>query len=144
MASLISCSITSAGADTSEIKSEIIGTWLAGETFMPQPPSDMQQDIKAITFEANGTVKWSIAKDGKIQEMIGRYEIFVDEKSSRRLPSIFVAPVSYKNPGISSVCLLLLTDVTIDKDERFNPEKVGKVLKAKRKDGKYLVFVKKK
>ena len=36
--------MTSAQADTSEIESEIIGSWLAGETFMPQPPPDMQQD----------------------------------------------------------------------------------------------------
>ena len=118
-----------AQSELAELQTEIIGSWLAGETFMPQPPPDMLQDIKSITFETNGIVKWTTAIDGEIVEKIGRYVINPGDHSLRHLPSIFVAPASYSNPSISSICLLLMTDITVDLDARFHAEKVGKTLK---------------
>jgi hypothetical protein len=115
---------------------------------MPQPPPDMQQDIKAITFQTNGIVNWSTVKDGHMQEMIGRYVIAPNDQSPRKPPSIFVAPTNYLNPQVSSICLLLLIDVTVDIDARFNPDKVGKALKGTLRLGhtteRSVVFVRKK
>ena len=131
-----------------ELQTEIIGSWLAGETLMPQPPPDMLQDIKSITFETNGIVKWTIAINGEIAEKIGRYVINPGDNSPRHLPSIFVAPVSYSNPSVSSICLLLMTDITVDLDARFHADKIGKTLKGSiglsQEVKKNVVFVRKK
>jgi hypothetical protein len=103
----------------------------------------MWQDIKDITFHTNGIVEWSEVKRGKMVEMTGRYEIQPDNRSARHLPTLFVAPTNYPNAGMSSVCLLLLTDLEIDFDSRFPIELYGKALRAATKDGKKLVFIRK-
>ena len=126
---------------TVEIPQELVGTWIAGETMMPQPPKEMWQDIKEISFWPNGIVAWSTTQNGKALEMKGRFLIHKDDQSSRGLPSLFVAPADCVNPDVSSVCLLRLSDLEIDLDSRFHPDKVGKVLKAKTEDGKRVVFV---
>jgi hypothetical protein len=123
------CNAGAAQTDVGDLAMEIIGTWQAGETYMPQPPPEMQQDIKTITFAANGIVTWSTVKDGQMKEMVGRYVVLPDDHSPRKLPSIFVAPTNYVNPGVSSICLLLMTDVTVGLDARFHVDKVGKALK---------------
>ena len=142
------CGAVAAQTNVADLAIEIVGTWQAGETYMPQPPPETQQDIKIITFQTNGIVTWSTVKDGQTKEMVGRYVVFADDYSPRELPSIFVAPTNDVNPGISSVCLLLLTDVTIDIDARFNPDKVGKALKGNvglmHDPKKKVVFVRKK
>lgn len=80
-------------------------------------------------------------KNGK-----GRYALLVEpssETNRRGLPTLFVAPENCDDPGISSVCLLKLTDMEIDFDARFNIKSIGRVLKAKDLSGKALVFVRK-
>lgn len=145
-ACLITCCLNAAAEQNtrSEVQVEIIGSWLAGETLMPQPPPDMQQDIKETTFQANGLVRWSVVIDGKIQELSGRYAVLTDAQSLRRLPYIIVAPTKFIDPQLSSIRFLLLTDVTIDLDSRFHADRVGKVFKAKSADGKALAFARKK
>ncbi len=148
IALLVFCGTVAAQTNVFDLATEIIGTWQAGETYMPQPPPEMQQDIKTITFGTNGIVTWSTVVDGTMKEMVGRYVISPNDLSARKLPSIFVAPTNYVNPGVSSICLLLLTDVTIDIDARFNPDKVGKAFKGNvglmHEPKKKVVFVRKK
>ena len=149
---IISCVLLAyaacAQSELNELQAEIIGSWLAGETLMPQPPPDMLQDIKSITFETNGIVKWTIAINGEMAEKIGRYVINPGDDSLRHLPSIFVAPASYSNPSVSSICLLLMTDITIDLDSRFHAEEIGKTLKGSiglsQDVKKHVIFVRKK
>jgi hypothetical protein len=128
------------------LKKEILGEWVAGELYFSQPPVEVQQSIKDISFQPDNIIKWSYVSDGKMKDGKGRYMLFVSPPSKtnlRELPSLFVAPESYKNPGISSVCLLKLTHLEIDFDARFHVESIGKVLKAKDSNGKALLFVRK-
>lgn len=108
-----------------DMRKNVLGTWLAAETMMPRPPPEMQQDLKEIAFSAGGVVEWTVAKDGEAIKRQGRYLIQKGEKSSRNLPELFVAPSSYTNPAVSSICLLRLTELEIDLDSRFNTEKIG-------------------
>jgi len=127
--------------EPSGITSQLVGNWIAGETMMPQPPKEMWQNIKTISFQANGIVHWSYVKEGRLEKGIGRYKMWIPGKKLLNQPSIVVAPTNYPNPLLCGRCLLSLEDVSIDIDSRFHPEKVGKVLKAKTKDGKRVVFV---
>jgi len=125
---------------------EILGEWVAGEIYFTQPPAEVQQSIKSISFEAGNIIKWTYVSEGEMQEGEGRYLFLVDPSpriAHRQLPTLFVAPESYSNSMVSSVCLLKLTDVEIDLDARFHVESIGKVLKAKDANGKRLIFVRK-
>jgi len=128
-------------SESETMASQLIGRWIAGETMMPQPPKEMWQDIKDISFSTNGIVIWTTTEGGKTKEMKGRFLVHRDDQSARKLPSLFVAPTNYVNPAASSICVLRLSEIEVDLDSRFHPGKVGKVLKAKSKDGKRVVFV---
>lgn len=125
---------------------EILGDWVAGEIYFSQPPIEVQQSIKNLSFQPENIIKWSYVSDGKMHDGKGRY-VFLNDPSTeinrRGLPTLFVAPESYNNPEISSECLLKLTHIEIDFDARFHVESIGKVLKAKDLSGKALVFVRK-
>ena len=140
------CAGVAATAQTnvSDVAAEIAGIWQAGETYMPQPPKEMWQDIKEITFHTNGIAEWSEVKRDKLVTMTGRYMMQPDDVSKRQLPTLFVAPTNYLNPMMSSVCLLRLSELTIELDSRFHIERYGKALKAVTPDGRRLVFIKKK
>jgi len=128
------------------LEKEILGEWVAGEICFAQPPPEVQQSIKSISFQAGDIIRWSYVGQGEMQEGEGRYSFLVDcspEVASRQLPTLFVAPENYSDPTVSSVCLLKLTDVEIDFDARLNVESIGKVLKAKDANGKRLIFVRK-
>ena len=125
---------------------EILGEWVAGEIYFAQPPADVQQSIKNISFQPGNIIKWTYVSEGKMQEGEGRYSFLIEtspETARRQLPTLFVAPKSYPNPMLSSICLLMLTDVEIDLDARFHVESIGKVLKAKDAHGRRLIFVRK-
>ena len=126
------------------LEDEILGEWVAGEIYFAQPPVDVQQWIKTISFQAGSSIKWTYVSEGKMREGAGRYSFLIGpspETAGRQLPTLFVAPERYSNPMLSSVCLLKLTDVEIDFDARLHIESIGKVLKAKDENGKPLIFV---
>jgi len=126
------------------LEDEILGEWVAGEIYFAQPPVDVQQSIKSISFQAGNTIKWTYVSQGQMKEGEGRYSFLIDPspaKARRQLPTLFVAPERYSNPMLSSICLLKLTDVEIDFDARLHIESIGKVLKAKDENGKPLIFV---
>ena len=128
------------------LEREILGEWVAGEIYFPQPPIEVQQSIKNLSFQPKNIIKWSYVSDGKMFDGKGRYVLLDDPSSEinrRGLPTLFVAPESDNNPEISSVYLLKLTHLEIDFDARFHIESIGKVLKAKHLSGKALVFVRK-
>ncbi len=137
------CPVAVATAQTNgpDIATEIAGAWQAGETFMPQPPKEMWQDIKKITFYTNGIAEWSELKNGQMIEMAGRYIIQTDNQSKRQLPMLVVAPTNDPNPMLSSICLLRFSELEIDFDSRFHIERYGKALKAISNDGKRVVFI---
>jgi hypothetical protein len=138
---LLSSCISEDHPKSSSMSSQLIGDWIAGETMMPHPSKDMWQDIKSISFHANGIVLWSEVKQGTVVDQIGRYEVYLDPESKRKLPTLFIAPTNYPTPTMSSICLLRLSELEIDIDSRFHPEKVGMVLKAKTTEGTHVVFV---
>lgn len=138
------CDFAGAQTNASNISAEIVGAWQPGERLISQPPPEMWQDIKDITFYTNGIVEWSEVKQGKMVEMTGRYMIQLDKQSKRQLPTLFVAPTNYPNPMLSSICLLRLSELQIDFDSRFHVERFGKALKAVAADGKRVVFIRKK
>lgn len=108
-----------------------------------QPPRELWQDLKDITFQTNGIVQWAEAQDGKMLERSGRYILQPNPESRLNLPMLFVAPTNYSDARMSSICLLLLTEVEIDPDSRFNVAIHGRVLKAMTRDGRRLVFLRK-
>lgn len=128
----------------SDFRSELVGSWLAAEFFIPQPPKELQQDIKDITFQENGVVRWSVVKDGKIEKLSGFYAILPNAQSMRKLPYVHVAPSKAAAAQMSDNPLLLFENVSIGLDSRFHVESVGKVLKARNAHGEPLVFVRKK
>ncbi len=132
----------SALAQTNDIRKEIIGHWLAGQTMIQQPPSNLWQNVSEIAFATNGVATW-IDLDGVATEKSGRYLLQPDRDSKRGLPRLFVAPLNYPDPRMSSISLLVLTDVEIDFDSRFPVELHGSVLKCRR-GGQDLVFVRRK
>jgi len=138
------CDFSGAQTNAPDISAEIIGVWQSGEILISQPPPEMWQDIKDITFYTNGIVEWSEVKRGKMVEMTGRYMIQPGKQSKRQLPMLFVAPTNYLNPMLSSICLLRFSELQIDFDSRFHVERFGKALKAVAADGKRVVFIKKK
>ncbi|MBN1674665.1 MAG: hypothetical protein JXR37_26710 [Kiritimatiellae bacterium] len=127
---------------THAILPELIGTWVAGEMMMPQPPRSMWQQMKSISFSTNGIVTWScIGSGGKMEELTGRFEILEGNPDSGGRPALFVGPTNGVDPLTSRVRILWLGDLEVDFDSRFHPEKVGKVLKAENKNGGRLVFL---
>lgn len=135
------CDLAGAQAVVSDISVEIVGAWQLGERLISQPPRDMWQGIKDITFYTNGIVEWSEVKRGKMVEMTGRYLVQSDKESKRHLQTLFVAPTNYPNPMLSSICLLRLSELEIDFDARFPAERFGKALKAVTSEGKRVIFI---
>ena len=130
---------SSALAQTNDMRKEIIGHWQAGQTMIQQPPTSLWQNISQIAFATNGVVTWT-SLDGATTEKSGRYILQTDRESKRGLPRLFVAPLNYPDPRMSSISLLVLTDVEIDFDARFPVKLYGRVLKC-RMGGQDLVFV---
>jgi hypothetical protein len=135
------CRAAKTQTNVPDVSVRLIGTWKAGDTYLPPAPLEMWQDIKNIIFRTNGIVKWSEVRNGEMVEMTGRYMIQPDNRSKRELPMLFVAPTNYPNPMLSSICLLRLSDLEIDSDLRFPVESCGKALKAVAADGKRVVFI---
>jgi hypothetical protein len=140
-ACFVFCHLVWAQSNASGLFSEIVGAWQPGERLISQPPPEMWQDIKEITFHANGIVEWSESKQGRMVEISGQYMIQPDNLSKRNLPAIFVIPKNQSAPALSSACLLRLSEVEIDFDSRFPAERFGKALKAVTANGKRVVFI---
>lgn len=128
-----------------ELEKEIQGDWLAAEYYVAQPPPELQQSIKSMSFQTNNIVKWEYVQDGKIHKAKGRYGIYSfpkDRKMPKELPSLIVAPANYPDAVLSSHLLLTLSDVELDFDSRFL-QRWGKLIKARNSDGKRVLFIRK-
>jgi hypothetical protein len=128
-----------------ELEKEIQGDWLAAEYYVAQPPPELQQSIKSMSFQADNIVKWEYVQDGKVHRAMGRYGIYsfpTDEKMPRQLPKLIVAPANYPDAVLSSYVLLTLSDVELDFDSRFL-QRWGKLIKARNSDGKRVLFIRK-
>ena len=129
-----------------ELEAQIQGEWLAAEYYLEQPPADLQQVIKSMSFRTNNIVEWEYVRDGHAHRATGRYGLYsfpTKKKLSRQLPRLIVAPTSYPDAIVSSHVLLTLTDVEMDFDSRFHVDHFGKLLKAKDPQGKRLLFISK-
>lgn len=150
---LLSCSREKADSlvrDVSEeaapLEEELLGEWVAGEIWFAEPPPHVQQSIKTISFGTEKIVEWSYVFEGEMRQGRGRYVLLArssGEGVGRGLPVLFVAPEHYRDPALSSVCLLEIRDVEIDFDARFPVESVGKVLKGRTASEGPLLFVRK-
>jgi len=129
-----------------ELEAQIQGEWIAAEYYLAQPPADLQQAIKSMSFRTNNIVEWECVRDGHAHRATGRYGLYsfpTKKKLSHKLPRLIVAPTSYADAIVSSHVLLTLTDVEMDFDSRFNVNHFGKLLKAKDPQGKRLLFIRK-
>jgi hypothetical protein len=129
-----------------ELEAQIQGEWLAAEYYLAQPPADLQQAIKSMSFRTNNIVEWEYVHDGQAHKATGRYGLYsfpANKKVSRQLPKLIVAPTNYSEAIVSSHVLLTLTDVEMDFDSRFHVDHFGKLLKAKDPQGKRLLFIRK-
>lgn len=128
-----------------ELEKEIRGDWLAAEYYVAQPPPELQQSIKSMSFQANNIVTWEYVQDGKVHKAKGRYGIYSfpkDQRMPKELPSLIVAPANYPDAALSSHLLLTLSDVELDFDSRFL-QRWGKLIKARNSDGKRVLFLRK-
>ena len=128
-----------------ELEKEIQGDWLAAEYYVAQPPPELQQSIKSMSFKANNIVQWVHVQDGKVHKAKGRYGIYsfpTDQKMPKEFPSLIVAPANYPDAVLSSHLLLTLSDVELDFDSRFL-QRWGKLIKARNSDGKRVLFIRK-
>jgi hypothetical protein len=128
-----------------ELEKEIQGDWVAAEYYVAQPPPELQQSIKSMSFQANNIVKWTYVQDRKVHKAEGRYGIYsfpTDQKMPRQLPRLIVAPANYPDAVLSSHVLLTLSDVELDFDSRFL-QRWGKLIKARNSDGKRVLFIRK-
>jgi hypothetical protein len=129
-----------------ELEKEIQSDWLAAEYCVAQPPPELQQSIKSMSFQANNIVNWEYVQNGKIHKAKGRYGIYsfpTDQKMPRQLPKLIVAPANYPDPVLSRHVLLTLSDVELDFDSRFL-QSWGRLIKARTSDGKRVLFIRKK
>jgi len=129
-----------------ELEKEIQGDWLAAEYCVAQPPPELQQSIKSMSFQANNIVKWEYVQDGKVHKAKGRYGIYsfpTDQNIPRQLPKLIVTPANYPDAVFSSHVLLTLSDVELDFDCRFL-QRWGKLIKARTSDGTRVLFIRKK
>jgi hypothetical protein len=129
-----------------ELEAQIQGEWIAAEYYVAQPPADLQQAIKGMSFRTNGIAEWEYVSDGQVHKTTGRYGLYsfpTEEKISRQLPRLIVVPTSYSDALVSSHVLLTLTHVELDFDSRFHADHFGKLLKAKDPQGKRLLFIRK-
>jgi hypothetical protein len=127
-----------------ELEKEIQGEWLAAEFFVAQPPPELQQSIKSISFQTDNIVHWEYVQDNKMNKGEGRYGLYSlpEDKKSKHLPSLVVAPVNHQNPVLSSHILLTLSDFELDFDARFL-QRWGKLIKARDPDGNRILFIRK-
>jgi hypothetical protein len=126
-----------------ELEKNILGNWIAAEYYVAQPPTELQQPIKSISFKTNNIAQWQYVKDEKALEAEGRYGIYsfgTDQKPEP--PTLIVAPTNYTNPALSSQRLLKLSNLELDFDSRFLQE-WGKLIKATGPDNKRLLFIRK-
>ena len=128
-----------------DLEKEIQGGWLAAEYYVTQPPPELQQSIKSISFQSNNRVEWEYVRDGKDHKAKGYYGIYSfseAQKKSRQLPRLIVALTSYHHAVVPSHILLTLSDVELDFDSRFL-QRWGKLIKARGTDGKQVLFIRK-
>lgn len=86
-----------------DLEKEIMGDWLAAEFFVALPPLELQQSVKAISFQTSNIVEWEFIQDGKALKTKGNFEIYAfptDKKNLRKLPSLIVAPTNSPNPAL--------------------------------------------
>lgn len=127
------------------LEKEIRGDWIAAEYYMAQPPPELQQPIKSISFQASSIVKWEYVQDGKMHKATGCYGIYSFPKSQKMpsgQPSLIVSPTSYLEPVLYGNPLLILSDIELDFDSRFI-QSWGRLIKARSDDGKRLLFIRK-
>ena len=128
-----------------ELEQQILGDWLAAEYFVAQPPPELQQFIKSISFQTNNIAMWDYVQDGKVHKAKGRYGIYSfpkDKMKGKEIPTLIVAPMNFPNASVSSQILLTLSDFELDFDSRFL-RSWGKLIKAKGPDGKRVLFIRK-
>jgi hypothetical protein len=125
-----------------ELETKLQGDWIAAEYYVAQPPSELQQSIKSISFLTNNIVEWKDVQDGKAHSAQGRYGIYSFSTNNTQLPRLTVAPTNYPNALMSSHLLLTLSEVQLDFDSRFL-QRWGKLLKAVGPDGERLLFIRK-
>ena len=88
-----------------ELEAQIQGEWLAAEYYLAQPPADLQQAIKSMSFRTNNIVEWEYVRDGHAHRATGRYGLYsfpTKKKLTRQLPRLIVAPTSYPDAIVSS------------------------------------------
>ena len=128
-----------------ELEKQIQGDWIAAEYYVSQPPPELQQSIKTMSFQADNIIEWEYVQDGKMHKAKGRYGIYsfpTDQKELRRLPDLIVAPTIYSDALLSSNVILTLSDFELDFDSRFL-QSWGKLIKATGQDGKRVLFIRK-
>ena len=128
-----------------ELEKEIQGDWLAAEYYVAQPPPELQQSIKSMSFRTDNIIEWEYVRDGKSQKANGHYGIYSfpsDQEKPRQLPTLIVTPTYNSNAADSSHVILTLSNVELDFDCRF-VQRWGKLIKAKGPDGKGLLFIRK-
>jgi hypothetical protein len=128
-----------------ELEKKIQGDWLAAEYYVAQPPTELQQSIKTISFQADNIIEWEYVQDGKMHKAKGRYGIYsfpTDQEKLRKLPDLIVAPTNYANAVVSNNVILTLSGIELDFDSRFL-QRWGKLIKATEPDGKRLLFIRK-
>jgi hypothetical protein len=128
------------------LEKEIQGDWLAAEYYVAQPPPELQQSIKSMSFQAKNMVEWKYVQDGKVHNANGRYGIYsfpTDQKMLRQLPRLIVAPANYPDAVFSGHVLLTLSNFELDFDSRFL-QRWGKLIKARTSEGERVLFIRKK
>ncbi len=128
-----------------ELEKEIQGEWLAAEYFIAQPPPELQQSIKSMSFGSKNLVEWEYVQDGKVHKGKGRYGIYssaTDQKMPEQLPSLIIVPLNYPEGLLSNRILLTLSRIELDFDSRFI-RSWGRLIKAEAPDGKRVMFIRK-
>lgn len=110
------------------LQSAIMGDWVGGQ----------RQSITSISFKTNGTAHWAMATHGKTNTSSGLYSLH----TATNAVGFTTHYISVVESIVASRGLLLLEDVDVRLDQRFNAEKIGPVLVATRL-GESLVFIRK-
>jgi len=129
--------------ELSDLEADLAGDWVAAETFIQQPPSNLLQSIKTLSFSTNHLVSWTDTNTNSCRPQTGVFGVWIPGTNSqvRHLPSIVVAPTNYADPFQCGIALLTLNNVQVAYDSRFNQELYGKLLKALDGNGHPVLFI---
>jgi hypothetical protein len=132
------------GEQQAQLAEEIQGSWIAAEVFVAQPPPELQQSVKTISFSADSLATWMHVHQGTMIEVEGSYFVYPlarGDNNPRGLPGLIVVKTGAQNEGVPVDTLLSLFQVELDFDSRF-PQNWGRLLKASTQDGERLLFIK--